>query len=104
MKVEQLTSKPKPSWSKASLEQQDNLVTRLNILDSPQECNLCYTSYTLHCQNHDASIDEYPTWICEAIDNAAELCLPKSGVANKKSIGILGWNEYVKPYQAECKF
>ena len=51
------------------------------------------------------SIDEYAAGICEAIDNAAKLCLPKSGgVANKKSKGILGWNEYVKPYQAECKF
>ena len=69
MEVEQLTSSPKPSWSKASLEQQvihrNNLDTRLNILDSPQECNLCYT---LHCQNPDASIDEYATEICEGID------------------------------------
>ena len=69
LEVQQLTCTPKPSWSKASLEQQvnyrDNLDTRLNILDSPQECNLCYT---LH-QNHDASIDEYATRICEAIDN-----------------------------------
>ena len=29
-------------------------------------------------QNHDASIDEYATGICEAIDNAAKLCPPKS--------------------------
>ena len=43
--------------------------------------------------------------ICGAIDKAAKLCLPKSGaVANEKSKGILGWNEYVKPYQAESKF
>ena len=84
LEVERLTSTPKPSWGKTSLEQQvyyrDNLDTRLNTLDLPQECNLCYT---LHCQNHDASIDEYATGICEAIDNAAKLCLPKSGaVAN----------------------
>ena len=63
LEVQQLTSTPKSSWSKASLEQQvnyrDNLDTRLNILDSPQECNLCYT---LH-QNHDASIDKYATGI-----------------------------------------
>jgi len=106
LEVEQLTSTPKPSWSKASLEQQvnyrDNLDSRLDILDSPQECNLCYT---LHCQNHDASIDEYATGICEAIDNAAKFSLPRSGgVANEKSRGISGWNEYVKPYQAESKF
>ena len=54
---------------------------------------------------HDASFDEYAARICEAIDNAAKLCLPKSGgVANERSKGILIWNEYVKPYQAERKF
>ena len=61
--------------------------------------------YTLHCQNHDASIDEYAAGICEAIDNAAKLCLPRSGgVANENSKGISGWNKYLKPYQAESKF
>ena len=78
------------------MKYRDNLDSRLNILDSPQECNLCYT---LHCQNHDASIDEYATGLCEAIDNAAKFSLPRSGgVANEKSRGISGWNEYVKPY------
>ena len=43
--------------------------------------------------------------ICEAINNAAKFCLPTlGGVAKGKSKGILGWNEYVKPYQAESKF
>ena len=33
------------------------------------------------------------------------MCLPRSGgVANEKSKGITGWNEYVKPYQTESKF
>ena len=62
----------------------------------------------MHCQNHDASIDEYTTGVCEAIDNAVKLCLPKSGgVANEKSKGIfLGWkwNQYVKAYQVGSKF
>ena len=59
---------------------------RQGILDA---CPLClYASYQLHLGN-----------------NAAKLCLPKSGgVANEKSKGILGWNEYVKPYQAKSKF
>ena len=84
------------------MNNRDNLDTRLNILDSPQEYNLCYT---LHYQNHDVSIDKYATGICESKDNEAKLCLPRSGgVASEKSKGISGWNEYVKPYQAESKF
>ena len=61
LEVERLTSTPKPSWSKASLEQQvnyrNNLDTRLFIVRiiMPVLMNM----------------------ICGAIDKAAKLCLPK---------------------------
>ena len=85
------------------VDSQNNNMNDLELLFwvTSHKCNLCYT---LHCQNHDASIDEYATGIWEAIDYAAKLCLPRSGGVAWKSKGISGWNEYEKPYQAKSEF
>ena len=51
LEVERLISTPKPSWGKASLEQQvyyrDNLDTRLNTLDLPLHRNATFATLSI---------------------------------------------------------
>ena len=61
-----------------------------------------------HCKdiNHYLENEQYALATLEAIESAAEKCLPKTGGYNssrRKDI-LPGWNEHVKPYSEESKF
>ena len=95
-------------WVKANEEAKGHFKSTLaNQLHEIPEFE-CFSCQDVLCQasTHREDIEEYTLNILEAMENAGNECLPKSGcggTANKRP-KIPGWSEHVKPYSVECNF
>ena len=108
--VEEFSSLPRTSWSKASDEAKNryraNLTAKLGDLQLPR----CIFCTDMHCNEHTDSISDYTIAVLESVETAAKDSLPVSGPGpstrgrNKPSNKIPGWSELVKPYYEESKF
>ena len=65
------------------------------------ECNKCTN---LHCKIHFDQIASYTTEVLEAIEASTVECLPMKGGRSEGKNLLIGWKEFVKPFQEESKF
>ena len=112
-KYEEITSKEqveierldKPSWKKASKEQQVRFRTELET--KLKKCNHLEQCSDVHCKNerHLASSDELMMNILENIEISARnnLCNPKRKT-NTMQKPIANWKEEIKPFREDAMF
>ena len=106
--VEECSSQPRTSWSKASDEARNrykaNVAAKLEELEIPG----CIFCMDLHCNEHTDSISDYTTAVLESVEAAARDSLPVSTPSTrgrcKPSSKLPGWSELVKPFYEESKF
>ena len=94
------------NWSKASDEAKQkyiNLMTsKLNSVLVPA----CVECSDLQCEDHTEELEDYTMDILQAIETAAQECLPSSGGGGGgvRQHVVPGWAEHVKPFCEESKF
>ena len=100
------TNSSKPAWNKATTDQIYSY--RSDLQQSLENINLLPAAFT--CQNvkctdrdHIASIDNFTSKLTKVIDDAVTKNIPASSGLHKNG-EIVGWNQYVKPYQDEARF
>ena len=104
--TESVDSKSKPSWNKASDEDKKKYINVLDEKLASIEIPDCVECSDLHCLDHDDPMEVYSSEVLEAVDTAAQECIPLSGKSGggRGSSCIPGWSEHVKPYQKESLF
>ena len=96
----------KPAWNKAKPNHinsyKKDLGERLRNITMPYEVIACNN---LMCTNasHIRDIDQYVEDVTSAICNAVANCIPRTNNQSRAGL-IVGWNDFVKPYQDEAKF
>ena len=106
--VEQCTSSPRTSWTKATEEAKSRykvtVASKLSELQVPE----CISCTDLHCHDHFDAIADYTIEVLESVEAAAKDSLPVSGGdtrSNSKPVSrVPGWSEFVQPYYEESKF
>ena len=101
-------AKPKPSWTKSTQEQKDNfkldLSTHLENITIPENASSCLNVKCKQDQ-HNEETDKFVTNILEAVDKAAEHCIPPANIpSGRKKQCMPGWKTQVKPFRDNAGF
>ena len=103
---EEIRSTKRVNWSKASEEAKQLYMETVTSKLSGVQIPACVECTDMHCGAHTEDIEDYTMAILEAVEKAAQECLPCTGGGKNMSRSdiVPGWTEYVKPFCDESKF
>ena len=105
--TEEIRSTKRVNWGRASDQAKQHYVDTVTSKLADVQIPACVNCSDLHCSAHTEELETYTMDVLEAVEKAAQECLPSSGGGgqNSKLINIIpGWTEYVKPFSDESKF